>query len=326
VIVGAGITGLMAAWSLADSGRDVIVLERSFGTGATSRSGGIVLGETLVGPVPEFDGCDVELANWIADHEIDCDFESTGCLELARDLQLPASPIDWHDAGAVRLVHIVSGGMLDPSRFLNGLADGASRAGARIIDGAAVVGVGASDGGVTLATSQGDMVAHAAVMAVDAWSRTERFDPFPTRMMSFSLETERVDEGTLRRLGLWPRRPFYTQELPLLWGRPTPFGSLIFGREVCELDRDEAMLGRQISEAGDRLAKRVRSLHPALATVNIARVWGGPIGRNVSGVPSFESDPLISGLWWAGGFGGHGLAQAFRLGLRTARALEGTSL
>jgi glycine/D-amino acid oxidase-like deaminating enzyme len=310
---------------LARSGREVVVLERSFGTGATSRSGGIVLGETLVGRVPEFEGCELELAQWIADHDLVCGFELNGCLELARNPQLPTSPIDWQDGGSIRLSQVVSGGMLDPSQLLTGLADGASRAGGRIIDGVAVVGVGARRGEVTLATSRGDTVAQGVLMAVDAWSRTDLCDPFPDRQMTFSLETEPVDDETLHMLGLSPPRPFYTQEMPLLWGRPTPFGSLIFGREMCELDRDNDAVARRMTEAGGRLAKRVRSLHPALARVNIARVWGGPIGRNRSGVPSFERDPLISGLWWAGGYGGHGLAQAFRLGRRAANELAGTS-
>src|SRR5262245_55516989 len=58
VVVGAGITGLGAAATCASGGRHVIVLERAFGTGATACSGGIVLGETVEGPDPTFDGCE----------------------------------------------------------------------------------------------------------------------------------------------------------------------------------------------------------------------------------------------------------------------------
>src|SRR5262245_24013528 len=64
VIVGAGITGLTAAATCASAGRHTIVLERAFGTGATARSGGIVLGETVEGPHPEFDGCEDTLRRW----------------------------------------------------------------------------------------------------------------------------------------------------------------------------------------------------------------------------------------------------------------------
>lgn len=317
VVVGAGITGLTAAWALAHRGHDVVVLERSFGSGATARSGGIVLGETLVGPVPEFDGCEDELSQWISEHEVACGLEWSGCLELARNSDLPRAPIDWQDSGGVRVLQVVNGGMLDPSRLLTGLAKATWEAGAQIVDETAVARLSVSRGSVVFTTSRGDIAARTGLMAVDAWSRTDRSDPFPERMLTFSLETAPVPNQTLLELGLCPRRPFYTQELPLLWGRPTPRGSLIFGRETASLDS----VARSMAEAGDRLTKRVRSLHPTLSQVEVARVWGGPIGRNESGVPSCRRDPSIAGLWWAGGYGGHGLAQAFRLGVKAAQDL-----
>ncbi len=321
VVAGAGITGLTAAWSLARLGCNVVVLERRFGSGATARSGGIILGETLVGPVAGFEGCERDLSQWIGAHRVACAFEWTGCLELARDVQLPPSPIDWQDGGAVRVAQVVDGGMLDPARLLTGLAEAACQAGVRIVDDAIVISVEASGAAIAFGTSRGDIVARTGLMAVDAWCRTEHVDLFPQRMMTFSLETSPLRAETLHELGLSHRRPFYTREHPLLWGRPTPAGTLIFGRELIEPELDRDRLARQAADAGARLARRVRALHPSLARVEIARVWGGLIGRNSSGVPSFERDPSIAALWWAGGYGGHGLAQAFRLGTRAAREL-----
>ena len=54
IVVGAGIAGLSTALTLSERSVPVIVLDRQFGGGATGRSGGIVLGDTLVGPAPEF--------------------------------------------------------------------------------------------------------------------------------------------------------------------------------------------------------------------------------------------------------------------------------
>src|SRR5690348_9968461 len=67
VIIGAGITGLSAAIACAAAGRQVVVLERAFGTGATARSGGVVLGDTVEGPHPDFNGCEEALRQWIVD-------------------------------------------------------------------------------------------------------------------------------------------------------------------------------------------------------------------------------------------------------------------
>ena len=92
VIVGAGITGLSAAAACAVAGRHVVVLERAFGTGATARSGGVVLGETVEGPDPEFDGCEDVLHQWIQESGADCDLRWRGCLELARDARLSSTP------------------------------------------------------------------------------------------------------------------------------------------------------------------------------------------------------------------------------------------
>src|SRR5438105_1019105 len=79
VIIGAGLTGLSAALALAGARQEVVVLERAFGTGATSRSGGIVLGDTLVGPAPRFEACDQSLREWIESSGVECDLAWEGC-------------------------------------------------------------------------------------------------------------------------------------------------------------------------------------------------------------------------------------------------------
>ena len=53
-VVGAGFTGLAAAYTLARPGLAVVVFEaRRLGAGASGRSGGIVLEGTSAGPLPE---------------------------------------------------------------------------------------------------------------------------------------------------------------------------------------------------------------------------------------------------------------------------------
>jgi len=139
VIVGAGITGLSAAMTAARAGRHVTVVEQRFGSGATSRSGGMVLGDTLIGPVTGFDDCDLALRDWIMESGAECDLFWDGCLELARDPSLPGAPVDWEDNGRVRLAKRVSGGVLDPAKLLAELARMAQRAGAAIVDGISVL-------------------------------------------------------------------------------------------------------------------------------------------------------------------------------------------
>ena len=74
-------------------------------------------------------------------------------------------------------------------------------------------------------------------------------------------------------------------------------------------------------DAGRRLLERTRGLHAALAGAELRRTWGGPVVRTSQGVPVIATDPRIPRVLWAGGYGGHGIAQAFRMGQLVATRL-----
>ena len=97
---------------------------------------------------------------------------------------------------------------------------------------------------------------------------------------------------------------------------------MIAGRELIDIDGlTHAELDAAFQEAGARLIARVRGLHPAARTLDAVRIWAGPIARNDQGIPAIYVDPVIGGAFWAGGYGGHGLAPAFRLGAVAARRM-----
>jgi sarcosine oxidase len=351
VVVGAGVTGLSAALALADRGVEVVVVDREVGGGATARSGGIVLGETLIGPAPGFDDCHRTLADWIARESIDCGFEWTGCLELTRgrdpstSLRVPRASVEgdklgpygvgrddrsavgaelvsappWYDNGVMRVAAEVNGGVLDPVRLLNGLLGAATRAGARFVR-ARVDHLKSVDRQPVVSAGQVDIAARHIVMAIDAmtWGRT--FDPWVKRTLTVALQTV-PRPGLADAIGL--KQPFYTRELPLLWGRSIGDGSLLFGRELIEWQAaaPAGELRRQVALAGERLASRFRGLHPCLKDIGVQRVWAGPTAQSATGVPAIVEDPSGPGVVWAGGYGGHGLAQAFTLGRRVGARL-----
>jgi len=323
VIVGAGITGLSAAATCARAGRHVVVLERSFGTGATARSGGVVLGDTVEGPDPEFEGCEDVLRRWIQESAADCDLRWQGCLELARDARLATAPIDWHDGGAVRLVTRVPAGVLDPAKLQMALLESASAAGATIVDAATVSAIQQSGSGMTVSTTSGNIGARAGIMAVDAMCWRRGFDPWWKRVMTVSLQTAPVAAAALAALGLTADEAFYTVDTPLLWGRVMPDRSLLVGRETLPFPErpDPRALSEKLATAAARLASRVRGLHPAISTIPIQRTWTGPLARTPAGQPTIAGDPFVPTLLWAGGYGGQGIAQGFTLGRRTADAI-----
>jgi glycine/D-amino acid oxidase-like deaminating enzyme len=335
VVVGAGIAGLSAAWHLARGGAGVMLLDDHFGGGATARSGGIVLGETLAGRVSAFEHCERDLVSWIREAAIACDCRWTQCYELERDPALPADLIDWTDDGPLRAARAVNGALVDPVKLLNGLADNAARVGVTLLDGTRVADVAASASGVRLVTSRGNLDAEFALLAVDAvsWAASAQDEPFPDRTLTVALETTPIDADSAASAGLDGVSAFYTSELPLLWGRPTTGGRYLFGRELVAFPwsgsvSDESR--HRVERAGERLLARVRRLHPALHGVVASRIWAGPTARNASGVPAIVADRSTAmdshvndrtRVFWMGGCGGHGLAQSFRLGAIAARRM-----
>ena len=323
LVVGAGITGLSAGIGLAERGHDVTVIERQFGSGASARNGGIVLGDTLVGPDPAFLNCDLTLRGWIADTGADCDAFWCGCLELARDAALPSQPIDWQDAGPVRKAGAVSGGVLNPIKLIQALADAARRAGVTIVDRVNVHGLASNGAEPSVLTDRGEIRAADVVMAVDATARMATFDPWSERMITVALRTAPLTSFALAAVGLEPHQAFYTSDLPLLWGRVMPDRSLLVGRETIAFPREDArdVLDR-FGSAVAQLTSRVRGLHPSLRDADVVGAWSGPIARANHGLPGFVSDPDRPRVLWAGGYGGHGIAQAFRMGTIVAEKVN----
>lgn len=324
LVIGAGVTGLSCALAWAGAGRDAVVVDRAFGNGAACRSGGIVVGDTLAGPAAGFEHCETELRQWVEQHHIEGGLQWTGCLELDRDGSLPASPVDWRDGGPVRVSRIVPGGTLDPAALVARLAAEAVARGARVVDGVEVTRLARAGDGVEVGSPKGHVTADLVLVATDATAVASHFDPWPVRLITVALETEPLGNEQLEALGWRDRQPFFTNDLPLLWGRLLPHGGMLAGRELI----DESRLGapdliRAIDAARERLILRLRGLHPALAEVGVVRAWAGPIARDNDSVPSLHSDPEIDGVYWAGGYGGHGLAPAFRLGAMAATRLAG---
>jgi glycine/D-amino acid oxidase-like deaminating enzyme len=159
-------------------------------------------------------------------------------------------------------------------------------------------------------------------MAVDAVSRRQDFDPWQSRTFTVALQTA-ARPHLASAIGL--SGPFYTRETPLLWGRPLADGSLLFGRELIEWPgwSPPADWRQRFTASVERLAARVRGLHPELRDVGIERAWSGPTARTIAGVPTLVEDPDVPGVIWAGGYGGHGLAQAFTLGRAAADRVAG---
>jgi glycine/D-amino acid oxidase-like deaminating enzyme len=144
---------------------------------------------------------------------------------------------------------------------------------------------------------------------------------------TLAVATERLSAFVLSEIGLAERKPFYTVDLPYLWGRPLGdsviFGSgLVFPGDWRKLGDIDVTQG-QPEDLLALLEKRIHGFHPALHNINFTHRWGGPICIPEGWKPVFEFHPQSRNALVLGGYSGHGVAQSVYLGAWAAEALLG---
>ena len=329
-VVGAGFAGLAAAaWlkKLAPE-RSVALFERGeLGAGSSGYTGGVALAESAAGDLPGLGDVLAGYARIMQELGVDASLELPGCYELARTDPLPNSPIRWRDSGTLCATKQVPGGTIDPGKVLGGLARAAEHAGALLFEKADVADARFT-AQIELQTSAGLVRSKNALFATNAFSLEltgllGNAEPaFTTAVM-----TEALDDPFLRDIGLGERKPFYTVDLPYLWGRllgdAVIFGcGLIFfedwrGLNTLNIEQGEA------PELFKSLEKRVRGLRPRLRDVKFTHRWGGPICIAADWKPVFRRHPKSKNALVLGAFSGHGVALSAYLGTWAAEVLLG---
>src|SRR5271165_235894 len=329
-VIGGGFTGLAAAaWlmTLAPEKSVALFEAEAIGAGASGHTGGVALAESAVGDLP---GLGDVLAGYQAilrKLEVDADLALPGAYELGRSGAIKNSPVCWKDSGDLCVVKEVPGGSIDPGKVISGLASAAERSGALLFEYSAVSEVKFS-GGIALLSAAGTTQPTSVLFATNAFALDlngleGRAQPaFTTALM-----TESLSEDLIARIGLGERKPFYTVDLPYLWGRLLG-DAIIFGSGLVFLENSEGLYLLDIDEGEalelfDKLQKRVARLHPALQDVNFTHRWGGPICIAEDWQPVFEYHPRSKSAIVLGAFSGHGVAQSVYLGAWAAEALLG---
>lgn len=330
IIVGAGFTGLATAHYVQQlcPGRRVAVLEAyEVGHGASGRTGGLVLEDTAVGPLPGVGDCVATLRELVHSQGIQCDLRTDGCWEIGRHNTKPTSPIRWDDHGTLAVVHDIPGGAFDPRRYLGGLVAVIERNGGQIFEHAAVHDLRLEASyKVRLSVAGQTLTATHAVFATNPWclpllGLQQQADGIHT----IAVATEPLDDATLAAIGLGARTPFYTLDLPYLWGRVTADNCAVIGAgttglgqvETARIDAPDAVA------IHDSLVYRIRHLHPALRDVRITHRWMGPLCRSHDSKPIITSLDATQRVLIATGFRGHGVALSARVGKLLAEVIAG---
>jgi glycine/D-amino acid oxidase-like deaminating enzyme len=355
-VVGAGFCGLSAARALAKRGVSVAVLEaKTFGWGASSRNGGMVLtGMKLPAPtlikrygkelVRKMYAASLETIDCveqiIGEEKIDCNFSRCGHLEVAckqahfdgyeetaaltkREFSHELRIIPRTELRAEIGSDIYFGGMVDeasaglnPARYVAGLAHAAQRAGACLFD-------------------------HTHVTSIEPEMKNGA--------RRFRVSTSR---GSLTaREVILASGAYTTEATPVLRKKIIPIGSYIIATKILPADLarelsprnrmiydskhflyyyrltpDNRMLfgGRAaffpatentVRQSAEILRRGMLSVYPQLRDTKVEFVWGGTLDFTLDVMPHAGK---IDGMYFAAGFAGHGVAAATWCGAKLA--------
>ena len=327
-IIGGGLTGVSAAYHLARRGVRAVLLEAGrLGDGASGRTGGIVLEGTARGILDGADRCGPALEELVSEARIGCDLKLPGCWEIEHQSGADGEMLPWKDDGVdIRVARTVVGGTVDPMALLTGLARAATEAGAIVHERAEVRRLAAGPHPV-LELAGATVRPRAVIVAVNAW--TSALLPKVRRVRSaltFACATAPLDDSVIADIGLGPGIPFYTLDVPYLWGRVVRGGQVIFGAGLSfgaprQLERLAVDAGEP-REVLAHLEARVRGLHRALREVPITHRWAGPIAIPQDMAPLVGRLPGAPALLIAGGYSGHGVALSVWMGRLLACAIS----
>jgi len=352
-VVGAGYTGLGAALELAARGRSVVVMDRdAIGSGASSRNGGMVqlggkhsLRHYLARPggralwdvtADAFDG----LEELIDERGIDCGWTRSGHLELAHHPRLVpglrAEAAAWRGIGETAefidgdelaaeigtgvyhgALRVARSAAVHPARLVAGLAAAARAGGARLAAATDVGRVSRQGAGFVVHTSRGAVRAGEVLVATNGYTRD--LVPWLERRIlpigSFLIATEALPAGLAAAVSPRGRMFFDTRNFLCYW-RLSPDGTrVLFGGRT-------SFAPTTVERARDALYAAMVRVHPQLVGVALDHAWGGNVALTVDRLPHLGRDPR-SGLVYAMGYCGTGVALAVHFGRLTGRWLAG---
>ncbi|WP_227424914.1 NAD(P)/FAD-dependent oxidoreductase [Pengzhenrongella sicca] len=362
VVVGAGLTGLWTAYYLTEADPEVrvVIVEREFaGFGASGRNGGwcSALFPTSADAIAREHGPEaaralraamrdtvVEVGGVAAFEEIECDFAYGGTVTLARSAaQLDRARADadaaarWGDevtlldaaqarerVGATRVLGATftpDCARVQPARLARGLARVLERRGVQIAEGTTALRLSPR----AVVTDHGIVRAKHVVRATEAWTArlpgTGR-DVVP--VYSLMIATEPLPTSVWDRLGLARGETFADHRHLIVYGQRTADDRLAFGGRGAPYHA-----GSKIEGAFDRdrrvhahLRAALIDLFPDVADFAVTHSWGGPLGIARDWQASVGLDPR-TGLAWAGGYVGDGLATTNLAGRTLADLISG---
>jgi sarcosine oxidase, subunit beta len=329
VIIGAGSTGLSAAYELAKAGMDVVVVDKRFlAMEAAGRNPGGIrqIGRDLdelpliVGAMqrwrnlPEELGCDLELTQdgyfWVAMSEKDLEMERVLAKRDAK-FGIKEYVLDRHQVEELAPVisDIVIGGLYSPTDLIanpfhvaRGYYINAKRLGARFMFDTEVTALRMENNSVRgVITNKGNISSNVVINAAGPWSDNI------ARMAGIDIP-----------LSPCPNQFILTEPVPAIM---PPF-LLISSIGVCRQSKDgHVFIGNTNAPGGiggfskatnygemTRTVANILKIVPAFSKLNILRTWVGTIDFSPDDNFIFGYVDEVEGFILASGFSGHGFA------------------
>jgi glycine/D-amino acid oxidase-like deaminating enzyme len=321
-VVGGGFTGLWTALLAKerDPSRDVVLLEaRTVGWAASGRNGGFCSASLThgIGNGLERFGDEMalleklgeqnlrEIGEAIAKHDIDCDFELTGELnvataawqldgieETAAATRALGHQVEVLDATAVRKElnsPILVGGlkvgtgnaMVEPGRLAWGLRRACLAAGVRIYEHTPVTAITPGGAGLTLTTPYGSVRAGKAALGTGVFGRTllRRIGAYVIPVWDYALMTEPLSATQLADLGWNGPRGASDMSNQFHYFRMTRDNRMLWGGYDAVYYNGGAIRDEHTSspETFGKLAEQFFTAFPMLEGLSFSHAWGGVI-------------------------------------------------
>jgi glycine/D-amino acid oxidase-like deaminating enzyme len=354
-VVGAGLTGLNAAIVMRRAGMEVAVVDAGpVGAGASTVSGGQVNYGLKASTTKVFKQFGDELGRtfWdasldsidavervVKEEAIDCHFIRPGAAELgyrAKDLREFEEEAAWLESkvgftqdiiGPDRIREVIDspvfhcaavdqvGASVHPARYTYGLASAASGRGATVTEDAKVTAIGKDGGRFRVTTSKGVIVAGQVLLATNGY--TDNLKPQLRRRVlpvgSYIVATEPLSDVLVEQL-MPKSRSFWTARRFLNYFRRSPDNRILMG------GRNDLATDLDLEESARRLRRTTTDIFPQLTDVPLTHSWTGRLGITFDLMPHIGQ---FDGVWYALGYGGHGVGIGTYLGREAGRLLAG---
>ncbi len=359
VIIGAGVTGLTAARRLADLGKTVLVVDAmEIGSAASAINGGQLNYGLKPGlaTLEKRYGSETTHALWDASLEaidlaeriiredgFDAGFRRAGAVSLgyhdsSRAKAHATSGMlrekygfnttvyegdDLHsvigsDLFTVALVSEVDGAV-DPAKYNFGLAAAVAGRGVPIIEGCEVTGIRRVGDEYVVSTTKGAVRSGDVLLATNGYTPKDLVPSVRRQVVpigSYMVATVPLPAETLDRL-LPGNRVYWTQRRFLNYFRRSDDDRLLLG------GRPNLSPNLDLTEVAAGMQTAIGEIFPELSGVEITHVWGGKLAATFDLMPHLGRTD--DGVWYAVGYGGHGMSLATYLGTNVGDLIGGAT-